>query len=135
MLNYQSNQKIYFCTFGGPTQNLHDAVKRITSQAQEFELFERIFSYTDMDLKSDLNFWTIHKQFIESNSKGYGYWLWKPYLILKSLEQIAQDDILLYCDSGCELNVKGKDHLFKLIEKTNQKLIIGKIKTRNTNPE
>jgi hypothetical protein len=119
------NQKIYFATFGGPTQNYHNAVKRISKQAEQFKIFEQIFSYTDNDLKSDPNFWIKHQNFIQSNPKGYGFWIWKPYLIYQTLVKINNDDILLYCDCGCELNINGKEHFFNLIEKTISKQIIG----------
>lgn len=37
---------------------------------------------------------------ILSQSRGAGYWLWKPYVILKTLESIPENDIVLYVDSG-----------------------------------
>ena len=47
--------------------------------------------------------------FIRSNKlhfsykKGGGYWLWKPYIILKSLYRLKENDILIYLDSGIEI--------------------------------
>jgi hypothetical protein len=35
--------------------------------------------------------------------KGGGYWLWKPYFILKTLKMLSNGDILIYCDSGSEI--------------------------------
>ncbi|PAF43488.1 hypothetical protein [Helicobacter sp. 11S02629-2] len=35
--------------------------------------------------------------------RGYGYWLWKPYLILQTLESLNDDDVLFYCDAGVEI--------------------------------
>lgn len=40
-----------------------------------------------------------HKHIFD-NLRGAGYWLWKPYLILKTLEKIPENDILIYLDSG-----------------------------------
>ena len=37
---------------------------------------------------------------ILSLSRGAGYWIWKPYLILKTLLTLEDDDILVYCDSA-----------------------------------
>lgn len=119
------NTNIYFLTFGGPTTNYHDAVKRICKQAESFRLFNKIFEYTDIDLKQDTVFWNKHGNFIEKNPRGYGYWLWKPYLIMKTLGQLDDNDILIYCDCGIELNINGKKRLIDLINKTNEKLIIG----------
>ena len=35
-----------------------------------------------------------------SQARGAGYWLWKPYLIKKTLERMGNDDWLMYTDSG-----------------------------------
>lgn len=35
-----------------------------------------------------------------SNSLGFGYWSWKPYIILDQLEKINDDDILIYMDAS-----------------------------------
>lgn len=32
--------------------------------------------------------------------RGSGYWLWKPYIILKELEYLDEGDFLIYCDCG-----------------------------------
>lgn len=120
------NQQIHFMTFGGPTANYHDAVNRLCKQAREFNLFDSITGYTEKDLQNDNEFWTKHNNFIQNNSRGYGYWLWKPYLILKKLNEINNNDILLYLDAGCELNVEGKTHFVdNLIPLTKEKKIIG----------
>lgn len=48
----------------------------------------------------------IDSDFIQSNSytffqsRGAGYWVWKPYLILKTMEKMGEDDWLMYTDSG-----------------------------------
>ena len=47
----------------------------------------------------------IDPDFLQANpilneKTGAGFWLWKPYLILKTLEQIPEGDVLLYIDSG-----------------------------------
>ena len=112
-------------TFGGPNIIYHQAVERICKQAKEFNIFDNIFTYTEKDLIEDKDFWDKHSKFIQNNSRGYGYWLWKPYLVKKTLEKINSGDILLYLDSGCELNVNGKQRMLELIEIVNKKKIIG----------
>ena len=34
------------------------------------------------------------------NARGSGYWLWKPYVILKRLTELTDGDVLCYCDSS-----------------------------------
>jgi hypothetical protein len=73
----------YFITFGAGGQNYYDAVNRLINQVKILNIFDKIIGYTDNDLKNDVEFWTKHSNFIENNKRGYGYWLWKPYIIKK----------------------------------------------------
>jgi hypothetical protein len=117
--------KITFLTFGATTDDYHNAANRICRQAENFDLFDNIINLTEKDLEDDDEFWPKHKDFINSNPRGYGYWLWKPYIIKKTLESMNDGDILLYADCGCELNSGGKRRLLELIELTKQQNIIG----------
>jgi hypothetical protein len=80
--------KIYFLTFGGPDENYHDTVNRLCNQAKKMEVFNEIIGLTEKDLHNDKEFWSKHYNFIRQNKKkGYGYWLWKPYIIKKTLKK------------------------------------------------
>ena len=114
-----------FITFGGPTQNYHDAVNRLCNQAKSFGMFDKIIGYTEQDLKKHPEFYEKHNEFIKNNLRGYGFWIWKPYLILKTLEQMNDGDVLLYCDCGCELNINGKDRMTGIFKKMNTGIIFG----------
>lgn len=37
-----------------------------------------------------------------SAERGGGYWLWKPWLIRENLRNLADDDILFYCDASID---------------------------------
>jgi len=37
-------------------------------------------------------------------SIGGGYWLWKPYIIWKTLQDYGNDAIVVYVDAGCSLS-------------------------------
>lgn len=34
-----------------------------------------------------------------SKSKGAGYWVWKPYIILDAISKLDEGDVLMYCDA------------------------------------
>jgi hypothetical protein len=108
-----NKQKIYFHTFAN--EKFYGALKRIRKQVDQFNIFNAVFIYNDNELKKDTEFWDKHKNFILNNSKGYGYWIWKSYLTLKTLEKINENDILIYSDSGCEWNIHGKKRLEEYI--------------------
>ncbi len=47
-----------------------------------------------------------------SNPKGGGYWIWKPYIIRRALDEVSEGDYVFYTDSGCAL----VDSVGKLID-------------------
>jgi hypothetical protein len=112
----ETKKTIWAMSFGGGNQDYRDAVKRISNEFYETGIFEEILAYTDADLKADSEFWGKHGDFIEKNKRGYGYWLWKPYLIKKVLDKMKENDILFYLDSGCEIKNDGNNKLNKFIE-------------------
>ena len=57
-------------------------------------------------------------------TRGFGYWCWKPQVILQSLRQINEGDILIYADIGCEfVPHKAKSLLEKLQNLTNNDIM------------
>jgi hypothetical protein len=114
-----------FITFGGGGKNYIDAGKRLIKQALNLNIFNKITLYTDISLKKDTEFWSKHKNFIENNKRGYGYWIWKSYIIKKTFEQMQDNDILLYIDSGCEIDIREKDYLINCLEVVKKDYIIG----------
>ena len=108
-----------FITFGAGGQRYIDAGNRLLNQSNNVELFDKTTLFTEDDLKSDVDFWSQHSNFIEHNRRGYGYWLWKPYIIKKTMEEMKDGDILLYLDCGCEIDVRNnKVYYFGLLTST-----------------
>jgi hypothetical protein len=44
-------------------------------------------------------FFTKNKDILDQK-RGAGYWLWKPYLILKTMEMYPDNTVIVYADSG-----------------------------------
>ena len=115
---------IYFITFGSHN-NYIDAANRLVKQAENLNIFDKIILYTLDDLISSTIFWEAHQNFIENNSRGFGYWLWKPYLIKKIIDQMNDQDILLYLDGGCEIDITEKDYFLECCEIVKKDYIVG----------
>lgn len=73
------------------------AQKLNTFTARVFGGFDEVIEYSDKDI--DAAYYDVHKDIL-SNPRGNGLWLWKPYFILKTLENLEDGDILFYCDSA-----------------------------------
>ena len=66
-------------------------------------IFDKIIGYTTIYLVNDKKFWNEHGDFIKKNPRGFGYWIWKPYLIKKTLEKAQLSDKLYieFSESPC----------------------------------
>jgi len=114
----------YFLTFGGGSKNYHEAVERLSKQISRFELFDKIICLNEEYLQNDNEFWSQHSNFIQDNKIGYGFWIWKPYIILQQLEKMKEGDILLYLDCGCEANFHAKEKMREFLEIVKTKNIL-----------
>lgn len=112
---------IYFTSFA--TSNYNKTSERIKSEALSSEFFDNVICYNENDISE---FIEEHKNFISTNSRGYGYWIWKPYYIKKILSSINDGDFLIHLDIGCTINKNGfkrfKEYL-KLCEESPYKNI------------
>jgi hypothetical protein len=108
------NKEIIFLTFGGPTKDYHNAVKRICSEAVNIKVFTKVEGLTEKYLEGS-GFTEKHGKFLKENKRGYGYWIWKPYIVMRTLEGMKDSDILVYADAGCMINTAGKDRMLDYI--------------------
>lgn len=101
---------IYLVSYGNSLYN--KALERIVKQAREFGRFNSAFIYQPHQIKPP------NKDFdrVFHLGRGGGYWIWKPYIIKKSLELIKENNILVYCDAGCLINKDGINRFDEYID-------------------
>jgi hypothetical protein len=77
-----------------------DSVFYQNQNAQTFSAlnrgFDRFFQYHRKDI--DAAFYAKNKEILDQK-KGSGYWLWKPYVLLKALKELPEGSIVFYADS------------------------------------
>lgn len=77
------------------------SAERYVQELKSKNFFDEVLKYSPEDF--DDNFKIAHQDFIKKNKKGYGYYIWKPYVILKALKSIQEGDILVYGDAGNDI--------------------------------
>ena len=75
-------------------------------EAESCGWFDEIIAHTP---ESVSEFLSQHQDFVRENKRGYGYWIWKPYIILDTLRQVNEGDIVTYIDSGGSILSHKKD--------------------------
>jgi hypothetical protein len=74
---------------------------------------DEFIPYTQEWLKTE-PFWAKN-QSILNRPRGAGYWIWKPYIILKTLASCEDGDVVMYTDAAVT-PIKNLEILFKLAE-------------------
>lgn len=111
----------YFLSFGNNI--FQNQLKKLGQQAIDTNWFDKVVLENPDSIK---DFYLEHKSFIDSNTRGYGYWIWKPYIIHRLLSQINNDDYIFYTDAGCSIvHHKGNRLLeyIEILEKTDKPIL------------
>lgn len=74
-------------------------------QAEAFGVFSDVEVYDRRTL--DQSFVSQHKEFMTSNSKGFGFYIWKSQAVLQAIADSRDYDLLCWLDAGYTLNPGG----------------------------
>jgi hypothetical protein len=89
---------IHLCTFGNMPQ-FEKSINLFIEEAKNSGYFNTMDVFTQNNLPSE------YVKFSESNPRGFGYWSWKPYIIRQMMKHYSENDIIIYADAGCVINL------------------------------
>lgn len=93
-----------FITFGDGLSRYRRAARRVTAEASASGLFSSCDGYSLRWLHNvHPDFCSTHGQLLRWNVRGFGYWVWKPLIVLDALRD-SPAEFVVYLDSGCVLN-------------------------------
>lgn len=95
--------KKIFVTFA--SSNLRRSLERIKKEAVDIGVYDKIIVCNESSLEN--LFLEKYKQYLKVGVRGFGYWCWKPQLLIQVLGQANDGDIIQYTDAGCHLNKNG----------------------------
>lgn len=87
------------------------SLKRIEKESADFPIDEFHF-LSEKDLPMDLLKIINPKLY----RRGFGYWRWKPYIVLRQLEKMKDGDILIYSDAGVMWNPNGIERFAEYVQ-------------------
>jgi len=111
-----SSQKTWLISYASGEVNIKNQSNLLLSAAM-YQAFDVIIPYKAHHIEPE--YYEKHKEIL-TQKRGGGYWLWKPYLILKTLNMMPENDILLYLDSASVF----RNGIYKLLEQTKENDVI-----------
>jgi len=112
--------KITLISFAG-RPDLDISQEKLRKQAKAAQI-EHFIPYSEIDFKNTM--FCKENQQIFKHARGFGFWLWKPWLIFKTLFEIPENDIVMYCDVGNAIMPKIKSLILAFIERNNDFFLI-----------
>lgn len=91
-------------------EKYYKSLELLEKTSLEIGRVDEFITYHPDYLQTD-NFYQKN-EYILSKPRGAGYWIWKPFLILKTFESLENGDCVLYSDAG----LKVIDNLIPLFE-------------------
>ena len=85
-----------FITYGDTS--FEAAKERIVEEAKRTGVFDIVRAFGREDLSEEL----LNSDIIKVR-RGGGLWSWKPDILLTTMQQCQDGDLLVYCDAGCTL--------------------------------
>lgn len=90
--------------------------RRFRSQAAKMRSFDHIWTWTEKDLEPE--FRERFSSTLAPTTRGFGYFVWKPQVILQALAKLEPGDLLVYVDSGSHFNARGRGRLMDYLRLT-----------------
>lgn len=108
-------QKVHLISYAN--QKFEKSMEKLINEAKEFNEFSSITGYKPENLSQ-----SFVKRFnsVLKLPRGAGYWIWKFDIIKQKLDEIADNDILVYLDAGCQINVNAKERFKEYIDMLNK---------------
>lgn len=91
-----------FVAYGDAT--FKESLSRIKKQAKAIGRFDKILIYTPENLPA-----FVKASPLFAFSRGGGYWVWKPYIVIDALSKCQVGDVICYADAGCTLNPNSEE--------------------------
>jgi hypothetical protein len=116
----EPTRQLHFVTYGDDAFAL--SRERLVREARSMRVFSSAHAYSRSELQRDRDFvaWVDPIKSVWNSKKGGGYWIWKPYIINKTLNSISNRDILVYADAGCICNRNGLKRFGDYIRSLNE---------------
>ena len=109
---FNTRARTVFITFADET--IYSS-SRLVTEIKAIHLFDKVIAYRP-DMLGEA-FWTRYAEHMR-HKRGFGYWIWKPYIIQHQMATMNDGDLLVYADSGCSTHSRSRPKLCEAILRT-----------------
>ncbi|MCY4005335.1 MAG: hypothetical protein OXE84_00680 [Rhodobacteraceae bacterium] len=89
------------------------SLNRVIEQAHASCFFDFVSVYSELDLPSDY----IKRQQgrMTTRVRGFGFWCWKPFVLMETIRRHPEVDIVFYSDAGTHIRREGRARMLQYV--------------------
>ena len=95
----------HFVSFGAGRKGWPAALRRLRREIVRLDPQAQVWLFDESNVGDDIDgLGATLSEFARLHPTGYGYWVWKPWVILKVMKQAKPGDVVFYLDAGCTVH-------------------------------
>jgi hypothetical protein len=102
----------HFVSFGAGRRAYGSALKRLRKEIIQLDPEARVWLFDDSCVGDSVEgLGQPFLDFARDHPRGFGYWVWKPWVVLEVMKNAQEGDIVFYLDVGCTVHTSEKSRL------------------------
>ena len=95
----------HFVSFGAGGRGWSGALCRLRKEIVRLDSKAQVWLFDESNVGDDIDGLDVGlSEFARLHPRGYGYWVWKPWVILQVMKKAEPGDIVFFLDAGCTVH-------------------------------
>jgi len=97
--------KRHFVSFGAGRRGWPAALRRLRREIGRLDPEAEVWLFDESNVGDEIDGLGMGLfEFARLHPRGFGYWVWKPWVILRVMKQAKPGDIVFFLDAGCTVH-------------------------------
>jgi hypothetical protein len=95
----------HFVSFGTGDGGYRSALQRLKKEIKRLDSEAKVWLFDENNVDEDICGLSVKLSiFAKKYPRGYGLWVWKPWIIWQVLNNAQEGDVVFYLDAGCTVH-------------------------------
>jgi len=97
--------RCHFVSFGAGRKGYGSALRRLEKEIHVLDPDACVWLFDETNVGSEIFGLDVSfTDFAKANPRGFGLWVWKPWVVLQVMEKAQDGDIVFFLDAGCTVH-------------------------------
>ena len=99
------SSRCHFVSFGAGRKGYGSALRRLRKEIKKLDPNACVWLFDESNIGDEIpGLDSALSDFVRANSRGFGLWVWKPWVVLEVMKKAQEGDIVFFLDAGCTVH-------------------------------